>query len=61
METAIYTGSEFENGVVQDRVTIYLRTGMARPPYREYKSTKDVSLFLGNVRTFLPDALVMTI
>lgn len=49
METATYIGSEFENGVVKDRVTIYFRTGMARPPYREYRRSVSISRKLQDI------------
>lgn len=45
-----YIGSEFENGVLQDRVTIYFRTGMARPPpYREYRRSISISRKLQDI------------
>lgn len=49
METATYIGSEFEHGVVKDRATIYFRTGMARPPYREYRRSVSISRKLQDI------------
>lgn len=43
--------------MAKDRVTIYLRTGTARPPYRECKRFVSISRKLQDIR---PDAFVMS-
>lgn len=49
METTIYIESEFENGMAKDRVTIYLRTGMARLSERASKTYVSISRKLQDI------------
>lgn len=49
METTTYKGFEFENGVAKDRETIYLGTGMARPPSSESKGFVSISRKLQDI------------